>query len=63
MQSRQIEQLARLRTTELAGHAVPGRTRTTRHGTTRTRRPAPIRQRTGWALVWIGLRIAASTDR
>ncbi len=54
MHSRQYEQLARQRTTELtasrAGMASPPR-----HST--------IRSNAGWAIVAIGLRIAQSGDR
>jgi hypothetical protein len=58
MYSRQLEQLARRRQGELRETA-----RTGRPGT--ARRPARrlIRNQTGWALVALGLRIAASGGR
>ena len=58
MYSRQLEQLASQRPRELKA-------------TTRSARPAsharsvskPLRRQTGWALIWIGLRLAESGNR
>jgi len=57
MYSRQLEDLARRRARELRG-ATRRKAATT---TARSRRP--LRCQTGWALVWIGLRIAESGSR
>ncbi len=57
MISRQLEQLARQRTDELcsmARHVRPAAASERKH---------PIRTQTGWALVAIGLRLAASGGR
>ena len=57
MYSRQLEDLARQRARELR--------RPTRRkaATTTARSQRPLRCQTGWALVWIGLRIAESGSR
>lgn len=58
MHSRQIEQLAANRPQELK--AMVSQARTVRP----TRAPRrPLRRHTGWALVWIGLRLAESGSR
>ena len=60
MYSRQLEQIASQRTTELraarAATASPA-------PATPARQRKPIRTRTGWALVAVGLRLAASGSR
>jgi hypothetical protein len=65
MYSRQLEQLARQRPSELA--ATTRRTHRSRTGpspaVTRQRPRKPIRSQTGWALVALGLRIAESGGR
>jgi hypothetical protein len=58
MYSRQLEQLASRRQSELSQAARTGRQAEAR----RAARP-PIRSQTGWALVALGLRIAASGGR
>ncbi|HXP20899.1 MAG TPA: hypothetical protein VN840_14750 [Streptosporangiaceae bacterium] len=55
MHSHQIEQLARQRTEELRRIAGPGRAHVGQRGPGNT-----IRNRAGWTLVAIGLRIAGS---
>jgi hypothetical protein len=58
MQSRQLEQLASNRPEELKAMVRQARAA----GATRT--PGrPLRRHTGWALVWIGLRLAESGSR
>ncbi len=57
MYSRQLEDLARRRARELRG--ATGR----KAATTTARSERPLRSRTGWALVWVGLRIAESGSR
>ena len=57
MYSRQLEDLARQRQREL--RATTRRNRVT----TTARSQRPLRSHTGWALVWIGLRIAESGSR
>ncbi len=57
MYPRQLEQLARHRPRELRA-STPVRTAATARGTKK-----PLRSQTGWALVSIGLRIAASGNR
>jgi hypothetical protein len=57
MYPRQLEQLARQRTRELRA-GTP-----TRIAATARRPKKPLRSQTGWALVSIGLRIAASGNR
>jgi hypothetical protein len=58
MYSRQLEQLASQRprelreTTKSSGAAKPARTPS-----------MPLRRQTGWALIWIGLRLAESGSR
>jgi hypothetical protein len=59
MYSRQLEQLARRRQSELSQAARTGR----RQAEARRAARPPIRSQTGWALVAIGLRIAASGGR
>jgi hypothetical protein len=61
MNSRQVEQLATQRYAELTAARAAARSRRT----TRTAGPQrkPIRTQTGWALVSIGLRLAASGSR
>jgi hypothetical protein len=58
MYSRQLEQLAHLRHSELRQTARTGRRVAVRRAARR-----PIRSQTGWALVALGLRIAASGGR
>jgi len=58
MYSRQLEQLASQRTSELKSTTRPVRpARRTRSAT------KPLRRQTGWALVSIGLRLAESGNR
>lgn len=57
MYSRQLEDLARQRSRELRGPARRKAAPTT------ARAQRPLRSLTGWALVWIGLRIAESGSR
>ena len=58
MHSRQIEQLASNRQHELQAMVRPAR------AARPTRAPGrPLRRHTGWALVWIGLRLAESGSR
>jgi hypothetical protein len=57
MYPRQLEHLARQHARELRGSART-RTASTARGTKK-----PLRSKTGWALVSLGLRIAASGNR
>jgi len=57
MYSRQLEDLARQRARELRGATRR------KAATTTARSQRPLRSQTGWALVWIGLRIAESGSR
>ncbi|HEX9553031.1 MAG TPA: hypothetical protein VF983_07490 [Streptosporangiaceae bacterium] len=57
MYSRQLEDLARRRARELRGATRR------KAATTTARSQRPLRSQTGWALVWIGLRIAESGSR
>jgi len=57
MYSRQLEDLARQRAGELRGATRR------KAATTTARSQRPLRSQTGWALVWIGLRIAESGSR
>lgn len=58
MHSRQIEQLASNRPQELK--AMVSQARAARPARAPSR---PLRRHTGWALVWIGLRLAESGSR
>lgn len=58
MHSRQIEQLASNRPQELKAMVRPARAATPAGAPGR-----PLRRHTGWALVWIGLRLAESGSR
>jgi hypothetical protein len=58
MYSRQLEQLASQRASELK--ATTRQTRPARRSRTPTK---PLRRQTGWALVSIGLRLAESGNR
>jgi hypothetical protein len=58
MHSRQIEQLASNRPQELRAMVRPARAATLAGAPRR-----PLRRHTGWALVWIGLRLAESGSR
>ena len=68
MHSRQLEQLARQRPSELAATARRTRRRRSQAGPAsaaglRSQPRKPIRSQTGWALVALGLRIAESGSR
>jgi len=66
MYSRQIEQVASRRPSELRQAAQQNRARSATHAAARGPRRfprKPLRQQTGWALISLGLRIAESASR
>jgi hypothetical protein len=58
MYSRQLEQLASQRPRELQET-----TTSSRHARLARAPSRPLRRQTGWALIWIGLRLAESGNR